>query len=62
MLVDPIMPTPLSSKGPKHEEQEEATPLSEYKFDHNKLAMVKRNPKCKRALTGGVEIGGQGDI
>ena len=40
--VDLVTPTPLSSKVPKHKILEEAIPLNEYKFDHSKLAVVKR--------------------
>lgn len=54
-LIDSIMLTPLSSRGTKHKAQEEVIPLSEYKFDHNRLAMLKRTPKRKRALIRGIE-------
>ena len=54
-LVHPVTPTPLSSKVPDHEISEESIPLSEYKFDHSKLVVVKRPPKHKRTLVGGVE-------
>ena len=54
-LVYPITPTPLTSKGTKHEALEEVIPLSEYKFDHNRLAVVKSTPKRKRDPIGGVE-------
>lgn len=54
-LVDPVTPTPLSSKVPEHEISEEVIPLGEYKFDHSKLAVVMGTPKCKRTLVGGVE-------
>ena len=50
-LVDPVTPTPLSSKGHQHE----IIPLSKYKLDCNKLVLVKRTPKCKRALMGGAK-------
>ena len=46
---------PLSSKVPEHEIPEEAIPFSEYKFDHSKFMVVKRTPKRKTTLVGGVE-------
>ena len=54
-LVDPVTPTPLSSKVPEHEIMKEVIPLSEYKFDRSRLVVVKRTPKCKRTLIGGTE-------
>ena len=49
------MVTSLSSRGSEHKAQEEFFPLSEYKFDRSQLAVVKRNPKRKEALIGGIE-------
>ena len=54
-MVDLVTPNPLSTKGPEHETQEEAIPLSEYKFDQTKFVAAKRTPKHKRSLIGGVE-------
>lgn len=54
-LADPVTRTLLIFKVSKHEIQEEVIPLSEYKFDHSKLAVVKRTPKHKRILIGGAE-------
>ena len=46
---------PLSSRGQEAETQEDVIPLSEYKFDQSRLAVVKRTPKCRKTLVGGVE-------
>ena len=54
-LIDTITLTSLSSRGPECKAKEEVMPLSEYKFDRNRLAMVKRTLKQKRALIGGIE-------
>lgn len=45
----------MSTKVLEHEIQEEVIPLSDYKFDRRKLAVVKRTPKHKRTLVGVAE-------
>ena len=54
-MVDPVTPTPLSTKVPEHEIPKEAIPLSKYKFDHSKLAIIKWIAKQKRTLVGGAK-------
>lgn len=54
-LVDPLKLTPLSSKDPEYETQEDVMPLSKYKFDRSRLVVIKRNPKHRKTLVGGVE-------
>lgn len=55
VMIDPITLTPLSSRGSKPEAQEEVMSLSEYKFDHTQLVMVKITPKRKKALVRWIE-------
>ena len=46
---------PLLAIGLGFEAQEDVIPLSEYKFDQIHLAIVKRTPKSRKALFGGIE-------
>ena len=54
-MVDPLIITPISNLESGSEDLDDVVPLSEYKFDRSRLAMVKRPPKRRKVLVSGLE-------
>lgn len=54
-MVDPLKVTPISTIEPRSWDLDDVVPLSEFKFDRSCLAMVKRTPKHRKILVGGLE-------
>ena len=54
-MVDPLTITPISTIEPRSGDLDDVVPLSEYKFNRSRLAMVKRTPKHWKVLVGGLK-------
>ena len=54
-MVDPLIITPISTIEPRSGDLDDVVPLSEYKFDRSRLAVVKRTHKRQKVLVGGLE-------
>lgn len=54
-MVDPLTVTPISTIEPGSGDLDDVIPLNEYKFDKSHLVVVKRIPKCRKILVGGLK-------